>query len=127
MPTSGLPKSRRSLLVPEKLLWSGRRLMAHAEAGLSYCAHRLTRKGPDPLARDATFPASKSIPPIASPTRDSSHVRHAENRLLVSAYAKSRLSGEPFECRGRSWPLATRDGLFHDPLASCSGHHGADR
>jgi DHA2 family multidrug resistance protein-like MFS transporter len=29
--------------------------------------------------------------------------------------------------RGHSWPLAGRDRLFHDPLASCGGHDGADR
>jgi MFS family permease len=29
--------------------------------------------------------------------------------------------------RGHSWPLAGRDGLFHDPMAACRGHHGADR
>ncbi len=29
--------------------------------------------------------------------------------------------------RGHSWPVAGRDRLFHDALASCCGHHGADR
>ena len=29
--------------------------------------------------------------------------------------------------RGHSRPVAGRDRIFHDPLASCGGHHGADR
>ena len=53
--------------------------------------------------------------------------------LSIAISRSARLRSKAWLClpaillRGRSWPLAGRDRLFHDPMASCRGHYGADR